>query len=145
MKTFPILLIEDNHDDAELAFRAFKKSRISNEIIHVTDGEKALEFLFATGEYVNRSDESFPELVLLDLKLPKMDGVEVLREIRANEATRLLPVIILTSSAEEKDIVECYGIGANSYVQKPVDFVQFTESVEQLGLYWLVLNRSPFQ
>lgn len=141
----PILLVEDNPNDAELTLRAFKKSGITNEIIHVKDGLEALDFLFVKGQYQDRQANQMPELVLLDLKLPKLDGIGVLREIRSNEKTRLLPVIILTSSAEEKDIVDCYGNGANSYVQKPVDFVQFSEAVKQLGRYWLVINQSPFQ
>lgn len=142
MNAYPILLIEDNQDDADLTMRAFKKSRISNQVIHFDDGVKALNFLFAKGEFKNRTRETFPGFVLLDLQLPKLNGIEILREIRSNELTRRLPVIILTSSCEESDIFNCYESGANSYIQKPVDYIQFTSAVEQLGLYWLLLNKS---
>jgi|SRR5947209_3236199 len=135
-----ILLIEDNPDDVALTLRALEKNNIRNEIIVAPDGVKGLDFLFGTGSYTGRDLSVMPEVILLDLKLPKMDGLEVLKRLRANEGTRLLPVVILTSSNEERDRINGYGLGANSYVRKPVDFVQFTEAVRQLGLYWLILN-----
>lgn len=141
MKT--ILLVEDNPDDAALTLRAFKKHNIVNEIIVAGDGVEALDYLFATGAYVGRDNNVMPQLVLLDLKLPKLGGLEVLRRLRANECTRLLPVVILTSSDEEQDIMEGYNLGANSYIRKPVDFDEFMEAVRQLKLYWLVLNQAP--
>jgi two-component system, response regulator len=129
-----ILLVEDNPDDVELTIRAFKKNNIANDIVVARDGAEALEQLQAA---------ELPAVVLLDLKLPKVDGLEVLRRVRANERTALLPVVILTSSREERDLVSGYSLGANSYVRKPVDFAEFLEAVKQLGLYWLVLNESP--
>ncbi len=131
-----ILLVEDNEDDIELTKRAFARVNLKNDVVVVKDGEQALAFLAA-------HDQALPEIVLLDLKLPKIDGLEVLREIRKNERTRMLPVIVLTSSAEQRDIVESYRLGANSYVRKPVDFAEFVEATRQLGLYWLVLNQGP--
>jgi two-component system response regulator len=139
-ETNPILLVEDNPDDEALTLRAFKKNNILNEIVVARDGAEALDYLFATGAYANRADEPLPQLVLLDLKLPKLDGTEVLRRIRANERTRLLPVVVLTSSREDRDVIESYHLGANSYVRKPVDFTEFLQAVRTLGLYWLVLN-----
>lgn len=138
-----ILLAEDNPDDAALALRAFKKNNILNEVNVISDGQAALDLLFARGASSGMASEPLPELVLLDLKLPKVDGLEVLRQIRANSRTRLLPVVILTSSREERDLVAGYSLGANSYIQKPVDFNQFAEAVRQLGVYWLVLNAPP--
>ena len=138
-----ILLVEDNPDDEALTLRALKRNNISNEIAVTRDGVEALDFLFGTGAYAGRDVTALPELVLLDLKLPKIDGFEVLKKLRADPRTSLLPVVILTSSKEQKDIVEGYGLGANSYVRKPVDFEQFVEGVRQLGLYWLVLNERP--
>ena len=138
-----ILLAEDNRDDEELTARAFKKARIKNEVIVVRDGAEALEYLFCTGKYAGRDPNEMPQVVLLDLKLPKVDGLEVLRRIRANPLTKVLPVIILTSSREESDLLEGYRGGANSYIVKPVDPEQFEESIRQLGLYWLVLNELP--
>jgi len=134
-----ILLVEDNPDDEALTRRALAKNNIQNEIVVARDGAEALDWLFGTGPHAGRA--ATPELVLLDLKLPKVDGL--LRRIRANPSTRLLPVVILTSSREEKDVVTGYGLGANSYIRKPVDFGQFVEAVRQLGLYWLVLNEPP--
>jgi two-component system response regulator len=138
-----ILLVEDNPDDEVLTRRALKKNNIGNEVIVARDGAEALDYLFATGKYEGRDPRILPQVVLLDLKLPKVDGLEVLRRIRANERTRLLPVVILTSSKEQRDLVDGYGYGANSYIRKPVDFAQFVEAVRQLGLYWLVLNETP--
>jgi two-component system, response regulator len=136
-----ILLVEDDADDEALTLRALKQNRIHNQVMIARDGVEALDFLFGTGEYAGRDANVLPQVVLLDLKLPKIDGLEVLRRIRANELTRRLPVVILTSSNEEQDRVSGYDLGANSYVQKPVDFGQFAEAVRQLGLYWLILNQ----
>jgi two-component system response regulator len=139
-----ILLVEDNPDDIELTLRAFRRSNIANEVIVVHDGVEALEYLFATGRYANWNHETLPQLVLLDLKLPRLSGLEVLERLRAHPKTKFLPVVILTSSTEDRDLVKGYSLGANSYVRKPVDFEQFADSVKQLGLYWLVLNqRAP--
>lgn len=138
-----ILLVEDNPDDEALTMRALHKNNIGNEIVVARDGAEALDFLFCRGMHANRGADLQPELVLLDLKLPKVDGFEVLRELRRDERTKLLPVVILTSSKEQQDVVNGYGLGANSYVRKPVDFQQFADAVRQLGLYWLVLNESP--
>lgn len=138
-----ILLVEDNPDDEALTRRALKKNNIGNEVVVAHDGAEALDYLFGTGTYEGRDLSCMPHLVLLDLKLPKVDGLEVLRRMRANQQTRLLPVVILTSSREQQDLVSGYGYGANSYIRKPVDFAQFVEAVRQLGLYWLVLNETP--
>jgi len=138
-----ILLVEDNPDDEALTIRALKQNNIVNEIIVAHDGNEALDYLFGTGQYTGRDLSNTPEVVLLDLKLPKIDGLEVLRRLRADERTSLLPVVILTSSKEERDLINGYKLGANSYIRKPVDFVQFTEAVKQLKLYWLVLNERP--
>ena len=138
-----ILLVEDNPDDEALTLRAFGKSNIPNRVVVARDGVEALDYLFATGSHAGREPSAMPQLVLLDLKLPRMDGLEVLRRIRSDDRTRLLPVVILTSSREQQDMLDGYGLGANSYVQKPVDFTQFLRAVEQLELYWLVLNELP--
>lgn len=138
-----ILLVEDNPDDVELTLRAFRKNNIANEVIVARDGEEALDYLFAQGKYRGRDLNDMPAVVLLDLKLPKFDGIEVLRRIRAEERTKLLPVVILTSSKEEQDLLNGYKFGCNSYVRKPVDFTRFLEAARQLGLYWLVLNEAP--
>jgi two-component system response regulator len=140
MKEKAILLVEDNPDDIALTIRAFRKSNIMNEIVQAHDGSEALDYLFGTGQYAGRDLSIMPTLILLDLKMPKVDGLEVLRRLRANEQTRLLPVVILTTSKEDQDIIDGYALGANSYVRKPVDFNQFVEAVRQLGLYWFVLN-----
>ena len=138
-----ILLVEDNPDDVTLTLRALKKNNLLNEVVVARDGVEALDFLFNEGEYSDNSSDLLPELILLDLKLPKVDGLEVLKRIRAGERTKLLPVVILTSSNEQSDIISGYELGVNSYIRKPVDFEQFIEAVRQLGLYWLVLNQTP--
>ena len=135
-----ILLVEDNPDDELLTLLAIKDNNIVNEVIVAHDGEEALAYLFGTGKYSDRDLSTMPQVVLLDLKLPKVDGLEVLQQIRLNPLTQLLPVVILTSSKEEADIIKSYQLGANSYIRKPVDFEQFSDSIKQLGLYWLVLN-----
>lgn len=140
MKNKVIMLVEDNPDDEALTVRALKKSKVVNEIVVVRDGVQALDYLFGEGANAGRDTNEMPQVVLLDLKLPKLDGLGVLRRLRADERTRLLPVVILTSSIEEQDRVNGYGLGANSYVRKPVDFDQFVAAATQLGLYWLVLN-----
>ncbi|HEU5073733.1 MAG TPA: response regulator [Polyangiaceae bacterium] len=137
-----ILLVEDNPMDEELTLRALKKSKVLNPVVVARDGVAALDYLFARGAHAGRSSDELPQLVLLDLKLPKLDGLEVLKEVRQNAMTKLLPVVILTSSIEEDDVARGYTLGANSYVRKPVDFDHFSEAVRQLGLYWLVLNQS---
>lgn len=138
-----ILLVEDNPDDEMLAMRALKKSNIANSIVVARDGVEALDYLFGTGSYEGRDTSVLPQIVLLDLKLPKVDGLEVLRRIRADSRTKRLPVAVLTSSKEERDVISSYDLGANSYIRKPVDFDQFAESIKQLGMYWLVLNEPP--
>jgi two-component system, response regulator len=138
-----ILLVEDNLDDIELTLHALKKNNIRNAVTVAHDGVEALDYLFGTGKYAGRDLTNMPTVILLDLKLPKVDGLEVLRALRANERTRLLPVVILTSSKEEQDVVQGYSLGVNSYVRKPVDFNQFAEAVSHLGLYWLLLNETP--
>jgi len=143
METKMILLVEDNPDDEALTLRALKKNNIGNHVEVMRDGAEALDFLFCTGSHANRDPQDKPQVILLDLKLPKVDGLEVLRQIRADERTRLLPVVILTSSREEQDMINGYSLGANSYIRKPVDFVEFVDAVRQLGLYWLVLNEAP--
>ena len=138
-----ILLVEDNADDVALTQRALKRNNIMNEVVVGRDGEEALDYLFATGAHEGRDTTSMPQVILLDLKLPKIDGLEVLRRLRADDRTRLLPVVILTSSKEQQDLIQSYSSGANSYVQKPVNFDQFVEAVQHLGLYWLALNEPP--
>jgi two-component system response regulator len=137
-----ILLVEDNPKDEELMLRAFKKSNILNPVVVARDGVEALDYLFARGGHANRDPAAMPQVILLDLKLPKIDGLEVLKALRANQFTKLLPVVVLTSSVEEQDIIRSYSLGANSYVRKPVDFAQFLEAVRQLGLYWLIMNET---
>jgi two-component system response regulator len=138
-----LLLVEDNPTDEKLTLRAFKKSGLANDIVVVRDGAEALDYLFATGAYSGRDPTMLPAVVLLDLKLPRIDGLEVLRRIRANELTRCLPVVILTASKESEDIARGYSLGANAYVRKPVDFVEFVEAAKTLGLFWLLLNQAP--
>ena len=138
-----ILLVEDNPDDEVLTLRALKKNHIVNPVYVVRDGAEALSYLFATDTYSQRDAEEIPHVILLDLKLPKVDGLEVLRRVRADSRTRLVPVVVLTTSNEDQDIIRSYDLGANSYVRKPVDFEQFNKAVGQLGAYWLILNQSP--
>jgi CheY-like chemotaxis protein len=143
MKRKTILLVEDNPDDVELTLRAFKMNKIANEIIVAGDGIEALDYIYGTGKFKTREESRMPAVVLLDLKLPKKDGLEVLQQIRADERTKLLPVIILTSSKEEQDIIGSYSLGANSYIRKPVDFQKFVDAIRQWELYWLVINEPP--
>ena len=138
-----ILLVEDNADDVDLTLRALRKNKIANDVIVVRDGVEALDYLFAAGPYAGRDPAALPQVVLLDLKLPRLDGLQVLERVRANPKTRLLPIVILTSSTEQRDLQTGYTLGANSYIRKPVDFEQFVDAVHQLGLYWLVLNQRP--
>jgi len=138
-----ILLVEDNPDDVELTMRAFKQNNISNKVVVAKDGAEALDYLFGKGMYAGRDVRNTPVVTLLDLKLPKIDGMEVLKTIRQNEVTKLLPVVILTSSTQEIDLINGYKLGANSYVRKPVDFTQFVEAIKALGLYWLIWNEAP--
>lgn len=138
-----ILLVEDNPNDVELTLRAFRKSNLASEIVVVDDGEQAVQYLFTTGPYADRDPAIMPDVVLLDMKLPKLDGLGVLRRMRTDERTRRLPVVMLTSSREEGDVIASYDLGANSFVRKPVDFVQFVDAARQLGLYWLFMNEPP--
>ena len=138
-----ILLVEDNPNDAELALRALKKNNLANKIHHVKDGAEALEFIFARGAYSGRNIGNKPKVVFLDLKLPKVDGLEVLRKIKSDERTRIIPIVVLTSSHEERDMVESYKFGVNSYIVKPVDFDKFMKAVADLGMYWMLLNKQP--
>jgi two-component system response regulator len=143
MNAKSIFLIEDNISDIALTRRAFERGRISNPLLIAEDGQEALDLIFCQGEHANRDVAELPALILLDLKLPKVDGLEVLRQIRADQRTRRIPVVILTSSREEEDVVMAYDLGANSFIRKPVDFLQFAKAVVHLGLYWLVLNEPP--
>jgi two-component system response regulator len=143
MRDKVILLVEDNPDDVLLTLRALKKNNVTGEVVVARDGVEALDYLFGSGQYAGRDTGVMPQLILLDLKLPKVDGLEVLRRMREDERTRLLPVVILTSSREQQDMLNGYGLGANSYVRKPVNFEQFVRAVEQLKLYWLSLNEAP--
>jgi two-component system response regulator len=138
-----ILLVEDNPNDVELTLRALKKHNLANKVHVVKDGAEALEYIFANGAYTHRKIEDHPKVILLDLKLPKVDGLEVLRQIKSDDRTKVIPVVVLTSSKEERDMVESYRLGANSYIAKPVDFESFVKAVSELGLYWLLLNQPP--
>lgn len=142
MKEKTILLVEDNPDDELLMLRALDKNRIANEVIVARDGVEALDYLFGTGAYAGRDTSLTPQVIMLDLKLPKIDGLEVLKRLRADERTKYVPVVILTTSAEQHDIIRSYDLGANSYVQKPIDFDEFIEATRQLGLYWLITNKT---
>lgn len=143
MNQVEILIVEDNPHDAEMALRALKKNHVSNKVLVVHDGEEALDFVFARGNYAGREKKFRPKIILLDLKLPKIDGLQVLKEIKNNPETKIIPVIMLTSSKEETDMVSSYQLGVNSYIVKPVDFSKFVEAVRDLGLYWLLLNQQP--
>ncbi len=138
-----ILLVEDNQDDVDLALHALRREKLANNIVTVRDGEEALDFLFCRGAFAHRSFEYPPKLVLLDLKLPKVDGMEVLKQVKSDPRTKTIPIVIMTSSKEERDLVASYHLGVNSYIQKPVDFDQFRETVKTVGLYWLVINQPP--
>jgi two-component system response regulator len=138
-----ILMVEDSPRDAELAIRALKKANLANRLVWVKDGAEALEFIFGTGQYENRQNCKEPKVILLDLKLPKVDGLEVLKRLKADDRTRTIPVVVLTSSTDERDMIESYRLGVNSYISKPVDFDKFANSVSELGFYWLVLNKQP--
>ncbi len=143
VKEVEILLVEDNPTDAELCIRALKKSNLANKLVWVKDGAEALDFLFATGAYSGRQVASGPKVILLDLRLPKVDGMEVLRRVKNDERTRTIPVVVLTSSREDRDIVESYQLGVNSYISKPVGFDEFVRTVSELGFYWLLVNQPP--
>jgi len=143
MKDKYILLVEDNPDDEELTLMGLKSSGVINEVVVVRDGEEALQFLLAEGQYKDRSPEAVPAVILLDLKLPKLSGLEVLERLRANPRTKCIPVVILTSSSEEEDVINSYKLGANSFVRKPVEFSRFADAVKHLGLYWLLINEAP--
>jgi len=137
-----ILIIEDNPYDADLAIRALKKQKLANKLVHLTDGAEALDFIFGTGEYAGRNVENTPKVIFLDLKMPKVDGLEVLRQIKADARTKIIPIVILTSSAEDPDIKRCYELGANSYIVKPVEFENFAKTISELGLYWMIINKT---
>lgn len=139
-----ILLVEDNPDDAEMALKALKKEKIANNIKTIEDGEEALDFIFSKGKYADKPAKPYPKIILLDLKLPKVNGFEVLKAVKEDQNTQVIPVIIMTSSREEKDMIESYKLGVNSYIVKPVDFDKFVNAVRDLGLYWLLLNQQPF-
>lgn len=138
-----ILLIEDNINDAELTIRALKKNKLANKLVHLKDGAEALDFLFGEGKFKSRNLNNLPKVILLDLKMPKIDGIQVLRELKSNERTKKIPVVVLTSSSEDPDIQECYALGVNSYVVKPVQFESFIKAVSNLGMYWMILNHPP--
>jgi CheY-like chemotaxis protein len=140
-----VLLVEDNPADAELTICALKQRHLANNLVHVWDGQAALAFLFGTGAHAGRDSKQQPKVVLLDLKLPKVDGISVLRQLRADERTKLVPVVVLTSSREDRDVIESYNLGVNSYIVKPVNFENFSETVSNLGMYWLLLNEPPLQ
>jgi len=142
-QVYEIILIEDNPHDAELTIRSLKRNKIANDIHVIPNGAEALDFFFATGKYEGRDMKMTPKLVILDLKLPKVDGIEILRRVKSDERTKIIPIVVLTSSKEENDVVESYKLGANSYIVKPVDFQKFAESIRDLGLYWLLLNEPP--
>ena len=144
-KATPILIVEDNPNDALLCIRSLKQNNLANNIVHLTDGQEAIDYLFAEGAYSGRNPMDLPKVLLLDLKLPKLDGLQVLARIRSDERTKLLPVVILTSSQEERDLIESYKLGANSYIVKPVEFENFSKSIREVGLYWLLLNKPPIQ
>ena len=143
MNDIEILLVEDNESDAEMTIRALQKNNLANKLLHVADGAAAVDFLFAKGEYESRKDEKLPKLILLDLKMPRLNGIQVLQKIRADERTKRIPVVVLTSSKEDPDIKNCYDMGANSYVVKPVLFDEFQTAISSLGHFWLTINQPP--
>ena len=143
MNEVEVLLVEDNSSDAELTLRSLKKHNLANKLFHVKDGAEAIDFLFSQGAYTNRRAENLPKVVLLDLKLPKVDGIEVLRKIKSDDRTKLIPVVVMTSSREDRDLATCYDLGVNGYVVKPVEFDEFARVVSQLGFYWLLVNETP--
>ncbi|HWB90648.1 MAG TPA: response regulator [Puia sp.] len=138
-----VLLVEDNMHDAEMTIRSLKKVNLANNLVHVKDGEEALDFIFVRGKFAGRQPDQFPKVILLDIKMPKVDGIEVLKQLKSNETSKTIPVVIMTSSREEQDIINSYQLGVNSYVVKPVDFEGFARAVSQLGLYWLLTNQPP--
>jgi len=138
-----ILLVDDNPNDAEMTIRALKKNNIANNLVHLTNGADALDFIFGTGSFTGRNTDIHPKIMLLDLKMPKVDGIDVLRKVKSDERTKIIPIVVLTSSQEDPDIQTCYQLGVNSYIVKPVDFGNFIKAVSELGLYWLVLNHAP--
>jgi two-component system response regulator len=140
-----ILLVEDNIHDAELTIRVFKKINLLHKLVHVRDGEEALDFIFARGKFVGRNAADFPRLILLDIKMPKVDGIEVLRQLKSGADTRIIPVVIMTSSKEDQDIIDSYHLGVNSYVVKPVDFEGFAKAIGELGMYWMLINQAPIR
>jgi two-component system response regulator len=139
--TVEIILVEDNQDDAALAIRALRKNNLANRMVHLKDGAEALDFIYGTGAYAGRNTNHTPRVILLDLKMPKVNGMEVLQKIKSTESTKVIPVVVLTSSAEDPDIKKCYELGANSYIVKPVEFENFTQRISELGMYWMVLNK----
>ncbi len=143
MNEVEVLLVEDNPSDAELTMRALKKRNLANRLFHVKDGAEAIDFLFAQGKFAGRRVENGPKVVLLDLKLPKVDGIEVLRRIKSDDRTKIIPVVVMTSSREDRDLVDCYKLGVNGYVVKPVEFEDFARAVSELGCYWLLINETP--
>jgi two-component system, response regulator len=138
-----VLLVEDNPDDAGLVLRELKKNHLGNKVIHLPDGAEALDFIFTRGKYADRSIEDKPKVILLDLKMPKVDGLQVLRAIRSDDRTKFIPVVVMTSSKEEKDIIQSYSLGVNAYVVKPVDFKSFSKAVSELGMFWILVNQAP--
>lgn len=138
-----ILLVEDNEGDAELTIRALRKNHLANKLVHLENGAEALDYIFGEGEYANRDISNLPKMILLDLNMPKVNGIEVLQKLKSDERTKMIPVVVLTSSKEDPDIIKCYKLGVNSYVVKPVEFDSFANAVSELGLYWMVLNQPP--
>jgi|SRR5690625_211810 len=138
-----ILLVEDNASDAEMTIRALRKNKLDNSLLHLTDGTEALDYLYARGQYTGRSQSRFPKVILLDLKMPKLDGLDVLKRLKSDDRTKLIPVVVLTSSKEDSDVEKCYLLGVNSYIVKPVEFNRYTQAVSDIGLYWMILNQTP--